>query len=70
MNWFFRLFPILFPALWLSPVWGQADDPNKPVRMNLGADPIVMTPAAFEAATAREIAKLGPVVKGSGAKLE
>jgi hypothetical protein len=29
-----------------------------------------MTPEAFEAATTREIAKLGPVVKASGAKLE
>jgi tripartite-type tricarboxylate transporter receptor subunit TctC len=36
MNWFFRLFPILFPALWLSPVWGQGDYPNKPVRMVVG----------------------------------
>ena len=42
----------------------------KQVWQNLGADPIVMTPEAFEAATTREIAKLGPVVKGSGAKLE
>ena len=42
----------------------------QPVWQNLGADPIVMTPEAFEAATAREIAKLGPVVKASGAKLE
>jgi tripartite-type tricarboxylate transporter receptor subunit TctC len=37
---------------------------------NIGADPIVMTPEAFEAATAREIAKLGPVVKASGAKVD
>jgi len=42
----------------------------QPVWQNLGADPIVMTPEAFEAATAREIAKLGPVVRASGAKLE
>jgi len=42
----------------------------QPVWQNLGADPIVMTPEAFEAATAREMAKLGPVVKASGAKLE
>jgi tripartite-type tricarboxylate transporter receptor subunit TctC len=42
----------------------------KQVWQNLGADPIVMTPEAFEAATAREIAKLAPVVKASGAKLE
>jgi tripartite-type tricarboxylate transporter receptor subunit TctC len=37
---------------------------------NLGADPIVMTPEEFEAATVREIAKLAPVVKASGARLE
>ncbi len=42
----------------------------QPVWQNLGADPIVMTPEAFEAATAREIAKLAPVVKASGARLE
>jgi tripartite-type tricarboxylate transporter receptor subunit TctC len=42
----------------------------QPVWQNLGADPIVMTPDEFEAATAREIAKLAPVVKASGAKLE
>jgi tripartite-type tricarboxylate transporter receptor subunit TctC len=42
----------------------------KPVWANIGADPIVMTPQEFEAATAREIAKLGPVVKASGAKVE
>jgi hypothetical protein len=29
-----------------------------------------MTPEAFEAATAREIANLAPVVKASGARLE
>jgi tripartite-type tricarboxylate transporter receptor subunit TctC len=40
------------------------------VWQNIGADPIVMTPEEFEAATAREIAKLAPVVKASGAKLE
>jgi tripartite-type tricarboxylate transporter receptor subunit TctC len=40
------------------------------VWQNLGADPIVMTPEAFEAATARAIAKLAPVVKASGARLE
>jgi tripartite-type tricarboxylate transporter receptor subunit TctC len=42
----------------------------QPVWRNIGADPIVMTPEAFEAATAREIAKLAPVVKASGARLE
>ena len=36
----------------------------------LGADAIVMTPEEFEAATAREIAKLAPIVKASGAKLD
>jgi tripartite-type tricarboxylate transporter receptor subunit TctC len=40
------------------------------VWQNIGADPIVMTPEGFEAATAREIAKLAPVVKASGAKVE
>ncbi len=42
----------------------------QPVWQNIGADPIVMTPEAFEAATAREISKLAPVVKASGARLE
>ena len=36
----------------------------------IGADPIAMTPEAFEKATQREIAKLGPVVKASGAKVD
>lgn len=36
----------------------------------IGADPIVMSPAAFEKATLREIARLGPVVKASGAKVD
>jgi tripartite-type tricarboxylate transporter receptor subunit TctC len=40
------------------------------VWQNIGADPIVMTPEEFEAATAREITKLAPVVRASGAKLE
>jgi tripartite-type tricarboxylate transporter receptor subunit TctC len=40
------------------------------VWQNIGADPIVMAPEEFEAATAREIAKLAPIVKASGAKLE
>ena len=80
-----RLF-LLALVFFLNCGWAQSDYPNKPVRMmvgfaagrisdvpvwqNLGADPIVMTPEAFEAATAREIAKLAPVVKASGAKLE
>ncbi|HKQ27880.1 MAG TPA: tripartite tricarboxylate transporter substrate binding protein [Burkholderiales bacterium] len=42
----------------------------QPVWQNIGADPIVMTPEEFEAATAREIAKLAPVVRASGAKIE
>ena len=36
----------------------------------IGADAIVMTPEEFEKATLREIAKLGPVVKASGARIE
>jgi tripartite-type tricarboxylate transporter receptor subunit TctC len=36
----------------------------------LGADPIVMSPEQFEAATQREIAKLAPIVKASGAKVD
>jgi tripartite-type tricarboxylate transporter receptor subunit TctC len=36
----------------------------------IGADPITMAPEAFEKATAAEIAKLGPVVKASGAKVD
>lgn len=37
---------------------------------NIGADPIATSPEEFETATAREIAKLGPVVKASGAKVD
>ena len=36
----------------------------------IGADPIAMSPEAFRDATLREIAKLGPVVKASGAKVD
>ena len=36
----------------------------------IGADPITMAPEAFEKATMAEIAKLGPVVKASGAKVD
>jgi len=36
----------------------------------IGADPISMSPAQFEKATVAEIAKLGPVVKASGAKVD
>ena len=42
----------------------------KNVYDKIGADPIAMTPAEFEKATLREIAKLGPVVKASGAKVD
>jgi tripartite-type tricarboxylate transporter receptor subunit TctC len=42
----------------------------QPVWANIGADPIIMSPDAFEKATAAEIAKLGPVVKASGAKVD
>ena len=40
------------------------------VWQNIGADPIVMSPEEFEKATAGEIAKLAPVVKASGAKVD
>jgi tripartite-type tricarboxylate transporter receptor subunit TctC len=36
----------------------------------IGADAIVMSPDEFERATLREIAKLAPVVKASGARIE
>ncbi|MGQ0655565.1 MAG: Bug family tripartite tricarboxylate transporter substrate binding protein [Betaproteobacteria bacterium] len=36
----------------------------------IGADPIALSPEAFEKATLAEIAKLGPVVKASGAKVD
>ena len=42
----------------------------QPVWRNIGADPIAISPEEFETATAREIAKLGPVVKASGAKVD
>jgi tripartite-type tricarboxylate transporter receptor subunit TctC len=42
----------------------------QPVWQNIGADPLAMSPEEFEAATAREIAKLAPVVKASGAKVD
>jgi tripartite-type tricarboxylate transporter receptor subunit TctC len=42
----------------------------KNVYDKIGADPIAITPAEFEKATLREIAKLGPVVKSSGAKVD
>jgi len=37
---------------------------------NIGAEPIAVTPAEFEKRTAAEIAKLAPVVKASGAKVD
>ena len=40
------------------------------VWQNIGAEPIVISPEEFEAATAREVTKLAPVVKASGAKIE
>jgi tripartite-type tricarboxylate transporter receptor subunit TctC len=42
----------------------------KNVYEKIGADPIAMSPAEFEKRTAAEIAKLGPVVKASGAKVD
>ena len=36
----------------------------------IGAEPLAMSPAEFEKRTAAEIAKLGPVVKASGAKVD
>jgi tripartite-type tricarboxylate transporter receptor subunit TctC len=42
----------------------------KNVYEKIGAEPIAMSPEAFEKATAAEIAKLGPIVKGSGAKVD
>ncbi|MDQ5849389.1 MAG: tripartite tricarboxylate transporter substrate-binding protein, partial [Pseudomonadota bacterium] len=42
----------------------------QPVWQNIGADPIAMSAEAFEAATVREIAKLAPIVKASGAKVD
>ena len=37
---------------------------------NIGADPLAMTPQEFQKRTVDEIAKFGPVVKASGAKVE
>jgi tripartite-type tricarboxylate transporter receptor subunit TctC len=42
----------------------------QPVLKKIGVDAITMSPEEFESATAREIAKLGPVVKASGAKVD
>ena len=40
------------------------------VWQNIGADPIAISPEEFEKQTAAEIAKLAPVVKASGAKVD
>ena len=42
----------------------------QPVWANIGAEPLVMSPEEFEKRTQAEIAKLAPVVKASGAKVE
>ncbi|HEX2198491.1 MAG TPA: tripartite tricarboxylate transporter substrate binding protein [Burkholderiales bacterium] len=42
----------------------------KNVYDKIGADPIAMSPQAFEKATADEMAKLAPIVKASGAKVD
>jgi tripartite-type tricarboxylate transporter receptor subunit TctC len=42
----------------------------QPVWQNIGADPLVMSPEEFEKRTAAEIAKLAPVVRASGAKID
>ena len=42
----------------------------QPVWANIGADPLAMSPEEFEKRTAAEIAKLAPVVKASGAKID
>jgi tripartite-type tricarboxylate transporter receptor subunit TctC len=47
----------------------QADE-VKAVYTRIGADPIAMSPEAFRDALEREIAKLAPVVRASGAKPE
>ena len=42
----------------------------QPVLKKIGVDAIAMSPEEFESATTKEIAKLGPVVKASGAKVD
>ena len=37
---------------------------------NIGADPLAMSPQEFQKRTVDEIAKFGPVVKASGAKVD
>lgn len=47
-----------------------ADGDIKTVYANIGAEPIVATPEFFAGMLPREIAKLAPVVRASGAKVE
>src|SRR3954467_8333261 len=42
----------------------------QPVWANIGADPLAMSPEEFEKRTAAEIAKLAPIVKAPGAKID
>jgi tripartite-type tricarboxylate transporter receptor subunit TctC len=42
----------------------------QPAWQNIGAEPIAVSPEEFEARTGAEIAKLAPVVKASGAKVD
>ena len=42
----------------------------KNVYENIGADPLAMSPQEFQKRTVDEIAKFGPVVKASGAKVD
>jgi tripartite-type tricarboxylate transporter receptor subunit TctC len=42
----------------------------QPVLQNIGVEAMAMSPEEFESATAKEIAKLAPVVKASGAKVD
>ena len=42
----------------------------QPVWQNIGADPLAMSPEEFEKKTTAEIAKLAPIVKASGAKID
>jgi tripartite-type tricarboxylate transporter receptor subunit TctC len=47
-----------------------ASEEIRRVYENLGAEPITETPEAFAGMLQKEIAKLAPVVKTSGAKIE
>ncbi|MEO7402109.1 MAG: tripartite tricarboxylate transporter substrate-binding protein, partial [Burkholderiales bacterium] len=46
------------------------DDAVKAIFSKLGADPITDTPEAFRDMLGKEIAKLAPIVRASGAKVE